>query len=337
MTPYLNIAVTEPSQVGEARRAAVRLANEMGFDEVASGRVALVVTELGTNLARHAEKGRLMLGMRQLGGAPAFEIISVDHGPGMADVERCLRDGYSTGGTPGSGLGAVQRLSNGFSVFSSVGRGTAIVARVSPDHEPGVMPKAPTHQTVAVAGICLAAPGETVSGDGWHFLEGDEVASAIVADGLGHGPSAAEASDAAIRIFGCTPGTPSRVLELAHRGMRDTRGAAVAIASLDVKGDAIKFAGVGNIAGRLISGISDRSLLSQHGTVGMQIRHLNDMSYPWPTHSLLIMHSDGIATRWNLADVGGLLQSDPAVIAAWLIRDHIRGKDDATVVVVRRV
>ncbi len=337
MTPYLNFSVTEASQVGEARRAAARFGDEIGFDEVTSGRIALVITELGTNLVRHAAKGRLFLGMCRLAGEAAFEIISVDHGPGMADVDRCLRDGYSTGSTPGSGLGAVQRLSNGFSVFSSVGQGTAIVARVSPKHAAGVAPSAPSNQVFEVAGICLAAPGETVSGDGWHFHADDEVASLMVADGLGHGPYAAEASDAALRIFGSATGGPSQILERAHQGMRSTRGAAVAIATLNVADSTVKFSGVGNIVGRLISGIGDRSLLSQHGTLGMQIRHLNDVSYPWPDHALLVMHSDGITTRWSLAEVGGLLQSDAALVAAWLIRDHIRGKDDATVVVVRRV
>ncbi len=96
------------------------------------------------------------------------------------------------------------------------------------------------------------------------------------------------------------------------------------------------FCGAGNIAGRLISGIGDRSLLSQHGTVGLQIRACRTSATSGREHAILVLHSDGIATRWNLADVGGLLQCDPVVIAGWLIRDQLRGRDDATVVVVRR-
>jgi anti-sigma regulatory factor (Ser/Thr protein kinase) len=335
VTPYLSFAVSEPSQVGEARRAAMRLAAEAGLDEVVVGRVGIVVTELGTNLERHAEHGRLMFGLRPAEAGTTLEIVSVDRGPGMADVEKCLRDGYSTGSTPGSGLGAVRRLSAGFSAFSLPGRGTAIVARVG-SSAAAASSATVGEQAIVVAGICIAAPGENVSGDGWSAWVNDGVASVMVADGLGHGPGAAEASDVAVATFVAARSGPRDTLERAHQAMRSTRGAAMAVASLDSAANTISFAGVGNIAGRLISGVEDRSLLSQHGTVGLQMRRVVDVAYPWPEHSLFVLHSDGIASRWSLAEAGALLQCDPALVAAWLIRDHTRGKDDATVVVIRR-
>jgi anti-sigma regulatory factor (Ser/Thr protein kinase) len=332
--PYLSIPVTEPSQVGEARRAAARLAEELGFDEASAGRAALVVTELGTNLARHAQGGRLLIGCRHAGTTPALEVLSTDQGPGMADVDRCLRDGFSSGSTPGTGLGAVRRLADEFSVFSSAGHGTVVLARLRVPAPHGTPP--PPTAAFEVAGLCIAAPGETVSGDGWGFRIDAHQASLMVADGLGHGPVAAEASDAALSTFASATGRPSQVLERAHQQMRHTRGAAIALASLDAAANRIAFAGVGNIVGRLVSGVEDRTLLSQHGTVGLQIRRLADVEYEWPAHSLLVLHSDGITSRWTFTDTGGLLQCDPAVIAAWLIREHFRGRDDATVVVVRR-
>jgi anti-sigma regulatory factor (Ser/Thr protein kinase) len=338
MTPHLSLPVAESSQVGEARRFAVRLAGELGFDETASGRVALVVTELGSNLARHAQRGRLLIGRRHGVAAPTLEVLSLDHGPGMADVGRCLRDGYSTGGTPGSGFGAVQRLADEFSVFSAPGRGTVILARVRLGVEPGSAPTRPggLAPRFAFAGICLAAPGETVCGDTWDFrLDGDK-ALLMVADGLGHGPAAAEASQAAMKLLDSPAGPPSRVLERAHEALRSTRGAAAAVAELDLQARSVTFSGAGNIAGRLVSGVDDRSLMSQHGTLGLQIRRLSDQIYPWPVHAFLVLHSDGIVSRWSLADLGGLLQCDPAVIAGWLIRDHTRGRDDVTVVVIGR-
>jgi anti-sigma regulatory factor (Ser/Thr protein kinase) len=334
VTPYLSVAVTEPSQVGEARRAAMRMAAEAGLDEVAVGRVGIVVTELGTNLERHAEHGRLMFGLRPTDAGATLEVVSVDRGPGMADVAKCLRDGYSTGSTPGSGLGAVNRLSGGFSAFSLPGRGTAIVARIASSAAASPAPAA--EQAIVVAGICIAAPGEVVSGDGWHARVVDGVASVMVADGLGHGPSAAEASDVAVATFVAARSGPRDTLERAHQAMRGTRGAAMAVACLDSAANTISFAGVGNVVGRLISGVEDRSMLSQHGTVGLQMRRPVDVAYPWPAHSLFVLHSDGIASRWSLAEAGALLQCDPALVAAWLMRDHTRGKDDATVVVIRR-
>jgi len=332
--PYLDIAVTEQTQVGEARRAANRLASEHDLDETVRGRVAIIVTELGNNLWRHARKGRLLMGCRRSDEGCQLEVISIDGGPGM-DVARCLRDGYSSGGTPGTGLGAVQRLSTDFSVFSSPDKGTVILSRtcVPATTEPGARPRT----RLSHAGICLAAPGETVSGDAWEVrLEADGQAAVIVADGLGHGPVAAEAAAEALKAFGTLRGSPASVLERAHPAMRTTRGAAVSILQLDAGAGTIVYAGAGNIAGRVISGVEDRSLMSQHGTLGVQVRRLQDVSYVWPDHSIVVLHSDGLNTRWNLKEVGGLLQCDPAVIAGWLVRDHTRGHDDVTVVVLKR-
>ena len=334
MIPHLDIAVLEPSQVGEARRAVTRLATDHELGETAVGRVALIVTELGNNLWRHATKGRLLIGCRKSADGCQLEVISIDSGPGM-DVARCLRDGYSSGGTPGTGLGAVRRLSTDFSVFSADGKGTVILSRTwvpSPAAAGAPSPRA----RFAHAGICVAAPGEVVSGDGWDIRIDDGKASVMVADGLGHGPVAAEASDEALKIFAATSGSPSTILERAHPLMRGTRGAAVSIATVDANRGIVDYAGAGNISCRMISGIEDRSLMSQHGTLGVQIRKLQDISYVWPEHSLIVLHSDGLVTRWNLKDVGGLLQCDPAVVAGWLLRDHTRGHDDVTVVVLKR-
>jgi len=335
MIPHLDIPVSDPSQVGEARRAATRLATDHDFGETPVGRVAIIVTELGNNLWRHATKGRLLVGCRKTDGGCQLEVISIDSGPGIGDVARCLRDGYSSGGTPGTGLGAVRRLSTDFSVFSVPGKGTVILSRTWVPSAAGVHAVIPRPR-FAHAGICLAAPGETISGDAWDIRIGDGVATVIVADGLGHGPVAAEAAAEALTVFSTATGSPSAILERAHPLMRGTRGAAVAIAQANASTGMITYAGAGNISGRMISGVEDRSLMSQHGTLGVQIRRLQDASYPWPDHSLIALHSDGLMSRWNLNDVGGILQCDPAVIAGWLLRDYTRGHDDVTVVVLKR-
>ena len=334
MIPHLDIPVSEQSQVGEARRAASRLATDHGLDETAVGRIAIIVTELGNNLWRHARKGRLLVGCRKTNEGCRLEVVSIDSGPGM-DVARCLRDGYSSGGTPGTGLGAVRRLSTDFSVFSAPEKGTVIASRTWVS-SPAASLTPPPRARFAYAGICLAAPGETVSGDAWDIRIDDDDATVIVADGLGHGPVAAEAAAEFLKVFANVSGSPSAILERAHPLMRGTRGAAVSIAEVDAKTGTVVYAGAGNISGRMISGIEDRSLMSQHGTLGVQIRKLQDVSYPWPDHSIIVLHSDGLLTRWNLKDVGGLLQCDPAVIAGWLLRDFTRGHDDVTVVVLKR-
>lgn len=326
--------VREPSQVGEVRRSAVLMAQRRGFAEVSSGRLALVVTELGTNLARHAVQGQLLMALHEGPRGESIEILSLDKGPGMVDVDSCFKDGYSTSTTPGTGLGAVRRLADEFAVFSAVPAGTVIMARVAKQR--GADGAAPT-ECFSHAAVSIAAPGETRCGDAWSVVQRNGVAAIMVVDGLGHGPHAEEAALASLAVFEAAPfADPSETLSRAHAVMRATRGAAAAVAHLDADGGQVRFCGAGNIASRLISGIEDRSLVSQHGTLGLQMGRAKDVDCEWPEHAILVMHSDGIASRWDFRDTPGLLQCDPAVIAGWLLRDHLREKDDATVVVVRR-
>lgn len=323
MRPFQRFAVDDASQVGEVRRAALQLAQALGFDEAAAGRVALSVTELGTNLVRHAGGGALLLGV----DGSAIELLSLDSGPGM-DVQRCLQDGFSTAGSAGTGLGAVKRLADRFDAFSMAGRGAVVSARFG---------AAAPVKGFRVAGVGLAAPGEEVSGDGWGLRADDQRLQVMLADGLGHGPGAAEAADLALALFQrATAASPAALLEDAHASLRSTRGAAVTLVSLPSGGGSLVLAGAGNVMGRLISGVSDRSLLAQHGTLGVQIRRLQDVVHDWPEHAILVLHSDGIMSRWSLGDAPGLLRCEPMVIAGWILRDHCRGRDDATVVVVRR-
>ena len=325
--------VQESSQVGEARRRSVLLARRLDFDEETCGRLALVVTELGTNLVRHAQRGRLLVAARDGAAGEAIEVIALDSGPGMPDIDHCLRDGVSSSTTPGTGFGAVRRLADEFAAFSSAPGGTVVLARIA--QRRGAARKR-LSERYAHGAVSVPAAGETQCGDAWAIVQQAGRASVLVVDGLGHGPDAETAAQACVAVFGAAPfDAPSAILARAHVDMRATRGASAAVARLDADAREVTFCGVGNIAGRLTSGLGDRSFLCQHGTLGLQLTPLQDVTVAWPDHALLVMHSDGLAGRWDLRKTPGLLQCDPAIIAAWLIRDHIRGRDDATVIVVR--
>jgi anti-sigma regulatory factor (Ser/Thr protein kinase) len=323
--------VEDASRVGEARRHASTLARDLGWDEVDVGRLALVVTELGTNLLRHASRGRLFIAAR-----PAFgdiEVLAADRGPGIANIARCMGDGFSTGSTPGTGLGAVRRLAQVFDVQSSVPEGTVVLARLAPG-----APARPAHDArVEIGAVALCAPGETVCGDGWAACIAGSRAAVMLADGLGHGPDAAKAALAAVAVFERDPfADPRAILEEAHRELRTTRGAAVTLVQADGSEGMIRSAGAGNVVARIVGGASERTLLSQHGTVGLQLRRLEEVRAKWPPHAVLVLHSDGIETRWAAPLVHPALAHDPALVAALLARDHLRGRDDASVVVLRR-
>ena len=331
LAPQVRIAVSEAGEAGEARRVATRMAKAIGFDEHARGEVAIVATELATNLARHARDGRLLIQALDLPGGPTLEILSVDAGPGMADLQRCLRDGYSTAGTPGNGLGAVRRLSSVFDVHSTAGAGTVVLSRLRrPVAGPASRIAAPPRYEYAA--ISIPAPHEQVCGDAWRIAERDGACAVLVADGLGHGPLAAEAATRAGAVFVEAPFDDAAVLiERAHRALAGTRGAALAVARI---GAGVRYTGVGNISGVLAGGERSRGLASQNGTVGLEMRKVLSFDYEWPSRGLLVMHSDGISNRWLLDSYPGLAQRHPAVVAGVLWRDFGRGRDDATIVVV---
>lgn len=327
---HVAFPVEDASRIGEARRHAAAWAGELRWDEVDAGRLALVVTELGSNLLRHAHKGRLLVAARPQSGE--IEVLAIDKGPGISNIAQCLGDGFSTGSTPGTGLGAVRRLADVFDIHSSVPHGTVVLARLARQRQ---LP--PRGRGLELGAVAVCAPGEVVCGDGWTASLDGERAAVLLADGLGHGPEAAEAARAAIAVFGRDPhGDLRATLEEAHRELRTTRGAAVTALQVDGGDGSIRSAGAGNVTVRVMAGDHDRTLPSQHGTIGVQIRRLQEVRAGWPPHAVIVLHSDGIEGRWTPQLIHPLLAHDPALIAAVLVRDHFRGRDDATVVVLRR-
>ncbi|MET1115903.1 MAG: ATP-binding SpoIIE family protein phosphatase [Comamonas sp.] len=325
---HVAFAIDDPSCVGQARRHVAALCRDLGFGEVSSGQAAILINELGSNLCKHARQGQLWIAARQ-GDVPELEILSVDHGPGIHDLPRAMRDGFSTAGTPGTGLGAVQRLATDFDIHSEVDKGTVILARLR------LGP--PRKRAFQWGVVALPAPGETVCGDSWGVAFEDHRAALMVADGLGHGPYAAEASLAAVDHFASQPFAEMKTaLEESHFILRMTRGAAVTRAQLDAEADSLLMVGAGNVMIRVVNGVFNRSVLAQNGTVGVQMRRIEETKNQWPAHALVVCHSDGLQSRWPPEAIAGLIGRDPTLAAAVLVRDFGRGRDDVTVLVVRR-
>jgi anti-sigma regulatory factor (Ser/Thr protein kinase) len=340
-TDCFSLVVTEASQVAEARRVVTRLATELGFQATETGKVALVVTEAANNLVKHAVDGQLLV--RQLQGTQekGIELLALDRGPGMRDVSTCLRDGYSTTGSSGTGLGAITRLASFWDIYSMVGQGTVLLIRLtsaSPS-QTGPLPAVPSQvRRFEVGGICLPISGEQVSGDGWGVEQQSSRCLIMVSDGLGHGQLAAEASWEAQRILHdhCSYG-PAEILEAIHASLQKTRGAAVTIAEIDADRQHVVFAGVGNITARIIMAEKTQHLVSSSGIVGHRIRKIQTFTYPWLADALLVMHSDGLLSRWDLDAYPGLKVRHPSLIAGVLFHHFVRGRDDVTVVVAKAV
>lgn len=323
--------VRDASDVAEARRAADRLAGGDTLSDVESGSMALVATELATNLIKHAKRGQMVMRLLQQDDSVGCEIIALDSGPGIANVAQSMRDGYSTAGSSGTGLGAIKRVASEFDLHSVHGKGTAVMARLWPGRRP------PTPRAAMEFGaIYLPMPGQEVSGDGWAVENLKDKVNWVLVDGLGHGPDAAIAAHAALATASeYRDKAPGEILERAHGVLRSTRGAAMAVAEIDAGQKLVRFCGIGNISACIVNSAGIRHLVSHNGIVGQEARKVAEFTYPWSADSVLIMHSDGLTTRWDILSYPALLQRHPALIAGVLYRDFSRGRDDVTVLVAR--
>jgi anti-sigma regulatory factor (Ser/Thr protein kinase) len=318
----------------QARRTAREMALDLGMDEGGAEHVAIVATEACTNLLKHATRGQILLQTtsEESEAAPSLELLAVDQGPGMDNLDQCLRDGFSTGGSPGQGLGAIQRLSKHSDIYTLTGKGTALLARWWLSKNSWKQANTPH-----LGAVNVPKPGEEVCGDSWGSVRSNGDLIIMVADGLGHGTEARLASCEAVRQLYENPDLPPKpLLTRVHQALRSTRGAAVAVARINFAHGKLVFAGVGNISARIYSGSEGRqNLVSLNGTAGHQCERIQEFSYPWPDDGLLVMHSDGLTTGTALEPYPGLAARDPALIAGVLYRDFCRGRDDATVVVAK--
>jgi len=314
----------EESHVGQVRRRAHTIALNAGLSEDQSNKAAIVASEAATNVVKHGAGGQVLL--REL--TSGLEVLAVDKGKGMADVSRCLSDGYSTTGTAGTGMGAIKRLSSVFDIYSRPQAGTTMVSRIQNGTS---APRRPL-----VGAVNRPKLGETFCGDAWATKQVGNEFWVVVADGLGHGPDAHEAAAEAVRVFRETSGHRSTTdaIEAMHGALRKTRGAAVAVAQIDLVGGQLHFAGVGNIAGTVLTTGSWKSMMSHNGILGHEVRRIQEFSNPWTPASKLVMNSDGLAT-WNLDRYPGLFMRHPSIMAGVLYRDYWRKRDDVTVLVIQ--
>ncbi len=331
MLDGIHLTIDDHSQVGEARRATARLTHLLGFSETQAGKVSLVITEVAQNMVVHAKRGEIIVRPLQLGTITGVEILALDQGPGIADLETCMRDGFSTAGTAGIGLGALERLSSHLDIYSAPTLGTAVLAQLWSS------PLPPEHRSrVKVGAVWRPYPGETVCGDGWAMEQGAGRIRLLLTDGLGHGPGAGLASEEIARLFRSHENRSLRDLaEICHEGVRHTRGAVMAITDIDFEGRTVHFVGVGNISGTIVPPDGSIGLASFGGTIGYSVSKIHEFVYPWPREALLILHTDGLQSKWNLSRYPGLLTHHPALIAGVLYRDFCRRNDDVMVLIVR--
>jgi len=317
------------------KRDITRLAESFGFGETETGRINIIVSEMASNLIKHdTVAGEFLVkpfGKFNIG----LEIICLDQGPGMSEPLRMIEDGISTVGTAGEGLGAIKRLSDEFDLYSAKGVGTVIVSRV---YRKGHKPKPTKLKKFDVGVVMVPKAGERHCGDSWALYEAIDYFYLLVADGLGHGEHAEKASQEAVKCFlQNTNLPPSDLIRTLHGAIKKTRGAVGNVATINVIDKKLTYCGVGNIAGRVITGPeNNNSVISYNGILGHNIPNtLNNHMVPWQNNSLLVLHSDGLKSKWDFTRYKDLLRHDTSIIAAVLYKDFNRGTDDTLVLVAR--
>lgn len=327
-----SFGISDPTQIGEARRFVATTCTQMGFDEEQTGRASIIATELASNLVKHtAEGGEIIVNAYGSLQWRELQMIALDRGPGMANVARSMSDGYSTAGSPGTGLGAISRLASEFDIFSREGLGSTILASVRSGESSGSVP-------LTLSGLSIARPREDVCGDCWNAVSDEQECFIAVVDGLGHGQGALMAATEAVVAFRRNAsGSPAAIIQRASSAARHTRGAAMSVVRINPKRNEITHAGVGNIGCIVVDPDGTKHMISQSGIVGGEQVRITDTIHPWSAESMLILYSDGLQSRLSLDGYLGLQLRKPGLIAGILYRDFSRRNDDSTVVVVQNV
>ncbi|MGK5500357.1 SpoIIE family protein phosphatase [Streptomyces sp. URMC 125] len=321
------IGVDHESAVPLAASAARNRARQAGLPGAMPDQAAVLASELAGNLVKHATGGTVFVQLLPHG--EGVEITAVDRGPGIPDLDRSLADGYTTAtGSLGAGLGAVRRIASEFAIRTHPGSGTLVNARLT-------VPGAVRPARWRTGSVCLPAQEERYCGDACAVAETGDSLTALVVDGLGHGVSAAEAARSALRSFRTAPDRPlDDVLASLHRALRHTRGAAAGV--LRLHSDRAEYCGIGNVRAVVLSGgeIGHR-MAGQPGIVGWNVPTPRTRTVALGPGAGVVLHSDGIESRWSHNPPTFLLRLPPPLLAAALAHRHRRIRDDATVLAVQ--
>ena len=349
--------IKDEGHVGAARRAVHRFAAPLGFSEDELAELDIVVQEIATNAARYATAGGWLHWTTTLGRIPGLELFYWDKGPGIHNLDRAVRDGVSTSGSLGGGLGALGRLLDDFDVYSTVRGTTSRLAKR----------RRTTHGTVIFGRKWVAAattttpspatrssweearslaktigvwsrprPGEDVNGDAYYIREHAGSTLFAVIDGLGHGRGAHEAAEVALDSFGQWAGEPlDETLHAVHDALRATRGAVAGAIVLDRKREAFYYAGVGNVEARVFGSLEPVRPIPNNGTLGARLSGVRVWPHRWTEGTTIVLASDGLSATWDIGAYPGLLAKSPQLTAGVLLRDFGRDSDDATVLVVK--
>ena len=129
MAAESSVPVQRDVDIVTARQIGRELAVEAGFTGSDLTLIATAISEVARNIMVYAQRGEIRLQMAQRDGRRGIEVVAVDEGPGIPDIERAMQDGFSTGRSLGLGLPGARRLMDEFEIVSEMGKGTTVTMR----------------------------------------------------------------------------------------------------------------------------------------------------------------------------------------------------------------
>ncbi len=324
--------VKHSTDLSALRQASKVMAAAIGFGERESEEIVLAVSELASNLVRHAGGGTLTLTPLSNNGRCGIQIESVDKGPGIPDIEQAMTDGFSTVGSLGYGLGTVNRLMDEFDIQSPPGAGTYIVCqRWVRVNEPISKPC-----PLSFGAATRPHPQMGLNGDALVIKQWEESALVGVIDGLGHGQWAQRAAQTARRyVENHFERSLLEIFRDVERACRVTRGVVMTLARFDWAQERLTFASVGNIEVHVFNSPEPVKFVIRRGIIGLNAPKPAVTEHHWEPSNIMVIHSDGMRARWQWEDFPELANESATIIAQRLLHVLAKDEDDATVVVVR--
>jgi anti-sigma regulatory factor (Ser/Thr protein kinase) len=319
------VAVCDGASVSQVRTLIRDSAAPLGLPVAVVESLATAAGELARNQLLHARRGRVCVSVVERAGVPGIEVVAQDLGAGIADPAAALRGGAGGPDHLGVGFSAAYRLADEMDVDVRLGEGTAVRLRKFAQPLP--------RREVAVFG--RAFPGEARSGDVAAFCRRGALLTLAVIDGVGHGAAARAPAETAWEAFDANPHrSPREALDACDAALRGTRGAVMSVVQIDAEASTFSHAGVGNVSTHLYSPTQVRRFRNAQRVLGARPgASIPHEVLPLPVRSVVVMFSDGLSTRLDLAADPALMRQPALVIAQRLLERHAQPTDDALVLV----
>jgi len=328
------LRISHSSEVAEARRAARTMSVSLGFEEKICEEIRIVVSELASNIIKHAGEGTVTLSVITENGRSGMKIESNDSGPGIAETELVIKDGYSTKGSLGYGLGTVNRLMDEFNIKSNIGSdsGTYIsCVRWLRNKKENVR-----NYDLDVGVATRMHPKMNVNGDAYVIKRWDEHLLIGIIDGLGHGQFAHIASEKARSYVETHFDQSFENLFLGvERACSVTRGVVMALANINCKDGDMIFASLGNIETKFSGRVEPMNFIIRRGIIGVKSVKPVITRNEWQKGSMMALYSDGIRSHWRWEDFTEFINEPSGIIAQKLLSSLARDNDDATIIIVK--